>query len=715
MKFSAKPLLALGVLTLSSQAAFAHLKHLSNIEMDWQVDNIARVSVIEANSHSGPMLYPLNTPKAVEIDGKQCLRAPLLAFDVSDDYLWDVDESITLQATFHLPSTPGYSITYDHVLGQKPLTLHDLDQKSGKVFHTENITLERASFANRLQAASDFFLGARDVAWGPQQKMPGELITLCDLKIVRDNPQPKPAKNANLKLTVNDENGQPSPVRVGLYNSSGRLVMPSDDALAFVRLYGHDKRRAFQLGNNAEHWPGLAKYIFYIDGNYSVDLPAGDYQLVISKGFEYELVNQAISIKAGNNSQTIDLKRWTNMPAKGWYSSDEHIHIGRDENENPDMNALMKAEDVHTGLFLQMGNIAEYFFEQYAFGKAGEYQVGNHAVVSGQEAPRNGDAGHTITMNGQKFYENEDYFHYGEFASQVHQDGGLWGIAHVMSNAVGADQALARTVPFGHVDFIEILQAGFMGTESYYDFLNMGYKLTPAAGTDFPYFFLPGTERYYAYTGNQKLSVDALYEAVKAGRTFVTSGPMFDFTVNGQNIGALLEVNAEEQIDVAVEVSINPDLDLLDRVELVEKGQVIASVKADGEGAEKLSMRHSFKAQNSTWLAVRAYGKEPSVYTAPNGMNIQRTQGHTAASFVIVDGDEFYGDRDQLAALTAKYKGHLEYFVKMRPNLMRYNERNHITQEALEANWDQGLEKMKSLLKKAHRVYDERLNKYGQQ
>ena len=68
-----------------------------------------------------------------------------------------------------------------------------------------------------------------------------------------------------------------------------------------------------------------------------------------------------------------------------------------------------------------------------------------------------------------------------------------------MGQLFNGRRGLALDVPFGLVDFIEVLQGGRLVTDTWYPFLNLGFKVNPAAGSDYPYFgpSLPGVERYY--------------------------------------------------------------------------------------------------------------------------------------------------------------------------------------------------------------------------
>ena len=75
------------------------------------------------------------------------------------------------------------------------------------------------------------------------------------------------------------------------------------------------------------------------------------------------------------------------------------------------------------------------------------------------------------------------------------------------------------------------MEAAHLGVEHYYDFLNLGVKLTATACSDCPAAVV-GEERIFAYTGPGKFTADSWYEAIKQGHTFITNGPMLTLTVN---------------------------------------------------------------------------------------------------------------------------------------------------------------------------------------
>ena len=82
----------------------------------------------------------------------------------------------------------------------------------------------------------------------------------------------------------------------------------------------------------------------------------GRYQLVLSKGPEYLQQRHEIALGADGHVEVFRLERWIDMPARGWYSADGHIHLRRSPRENPHILNWIAAEDLQVGALLQMGD-----------------------------------------------------------------------------------------------------------------------------------------------------------------------------------------------------------------------------------------------------------------------------------------------------------------------------------------------------------------------
>ena len=396
------------------------------------------------------------------------------------------------------------------------------------------------------------------------------------------------------------------PARVGFYDATGRTPLPSEQAI-LVHRYA-DETRLFWVAPQLA-WPSTNRQAFYVRGTYEAQVPEGAYQLVVTKGPEYRAHKAAITVRAGQTGAlTVSLQRYLNQPMRGWFSGDTHLHLMRDTTDDLDVWGQVAAEDVSVGNLLEMGNIVTTHFRQPAWGKAGRFVRDGHMIASGQEDPRTTQRGHTIHHNLAKPFHlaTDEFFAYHKVFEASHAQGGVSGYAH-HGQLFNGRRGLALDVPFGLVDFIEVLQGGRLDTAAWYPFLNLGYKVSPAAGSDYPYFgpSLPGAERYYVKL-DRDFDADAWYASFKAGHVFVTNGPMLDFTVNGEPMGEELRVAKGTKLDIAAAAQLNPDIDQLGRLEIVVQGDVVATQPA--KGLDHVAIRKTLVADRSMWIAVSAFG-----------------------------------------------------------------------------------------------------------
>ena len=105
--------------------------------------------------------------------------------------------------------------------------------------------------------------------------------------------------------------------------------------------------------------------------------------------------------------------------------------------------------------------------------------------------------------------------------------------AHVAGRLFNVERGLAIDVPLGAVDFVELLQDGVLETELWYDFLNLGFKLIPTAGSDFPYYSASRAPSATTFSSATTSRLTPITKPSRTAATFVTNGPMLEFTVNG--------------------------------------------------------------------------------------------------------------------------------------------------------------------------------------
>jgi hypothetical protein len=140
----------------------------------------------------------------------------------------------------------------------------------------------------------------------------------------------------------------------------------------------------------------------------------------------------------------------------------------------------------------------------------------------------------------------------------------------------------------------------------YHRLLSCGLRLAATAGTDTFLSFShsatfsnpPGWGRAYAYLGDQKLSVAAFKEAIRAGRTIVTNGPWLTLFVNGQGPGTVLDLAPGDRLEARATVT-GPGADTLS---LVGPDGVIT------EGDAASEVRFETAVTEPTWIAAVARG-----------------------------------------------------------------------------------------------------------
>ena len=191
---------------------------------------------------------------------------------------------------------------------------------------------------------------------------------------------------------------------------------------------------------------------------------------------------------------------------------------------------------------------------------------------------------------------------------------------------------MSMNVLKGKADFVEVLQFLRLGTDLYYDFLNTGFKLTASAGSDVPWGGTIGEVRLYAYVGRNTFSADAWFEAVRAGRTFVTNGPMIEFRVEGALPGDEVKLARHEkgrQLRVKARAWGNAGRMLPVELEIIRHGEVIRKVTPDRDSQSELALDFEVDAGFGFWIAARAKGSDGS-------------QAHTTPVYVVQEPLRFW-------------------------------------------------------------------------
>jgi hypothetical protein len=114
-------------------------------------------------------------------------------------------------------------------------------------------------------------------------------------------------------------------------------------------------------------------------------------------------------------------------------------------------------------------------------------------------------------------------------------------------------------------------------------------------------------------------------------------------------MGEELRVKPGTRLDIAAAARMNPDVDALDRMELVVLGDVTDTQAAAGR--DSVSLRKQIVVDRSMWIAVRAYGSRQD----PRNTTI----AHSAPIYVMV-GEEPTWKRDEVPNIVAELRDRLQ-------------------------------------------------------
>jgi hypothetical protein len=449
------------------------------------------------------------------------------------------------------------------------------------------------------------------------------------IRLPLDITTPAPGR---LKLTVlSDDTGKPAPAMVHLTWRTDGLARQPANGIEFAPQF--DKQGKASGARNANLPSPLNETFWCMPEPCDMALAPGTWQIGVRRGVEHEVVFEDVTIRSGEQvERRLRPKRWVDMRKRGWWSGDDHVHCQiLSDQDARQLMAWVQAEDIHLANIVKMGDIYRTYFEQRGFGPAYRVTDGEFVLSPGQECPRTHDQiGHTLAMNTTSMVRNTDrYFLYDEVFDAVHAQGGLSGYAHINSGLFHVHRDMSLNMPRQKVDFAEILQFNHLGTGLYYEFLNLGCKLTASAGSDVPWGGTIGEVRAYACLGKKPFTADAWFEGFRRGRTFTTSGPMLEFHVDDALPGDEIRLKADRKLQVRARAWGDPKRMAPVKLEIIRHGEVIRSVESGNPKHPEAQLDFTVDSGQGCWIAARAQ--------AGDG-----TTAHTTPVYVIRDGLRFW-------------------------------------------------------------------------
>jgi hypothetical protein len=495
--------------------------------------------------------------------------------------------------------------------------------------------------------------------------------------------------------------GQPTPCRVRFTDAEGKYYAPYGRLTEFADTPGVDvggNVALVFLDEKAQlQWTQFA----YIDGGCEIALPPGFISVSLYKGPEYVPVVQEIELVPGKLALRFTLERWSDLRQQGWYAGDARAHflsppaaVLEGAAEGLDVINVLARHTVIGDYWnntrrLAYANLLEFSGQQPALQRDGCMVVVNthnrHAKL-GSLALLNC---HRIVypLSFGSLYGQLDNWRLADWCDQCHRKNGLvvW-----TPESKDRGEALADLI-LGKVDAMEVRGLGWTDhrrgqtdhswTWFWYDLLQCGFRV-PLVGSSGE----EGNQRnwlvrtYARLKENQPFNYIAWIEAIRAGRTFVSNGPLLLLTADGQDPGSTLQVVADRPVRVCAEARCWKPLDHLEII----VNETVAGEATPTGNPSTARLELDLRIPEGGWLAARAWGKAPGycqgecvyAHTSPiyfrdnerpapvDQAALQRLHGHLTGMLSWVDNEGRYENDGQRLRLRKVFEDAIQILHK---------------------------------------------------
>jgi hypothetical protein len=431
---------------------------------------------------------------------------------------------------------------------------------------------------------------------------------------------------------------RPTPVRLAFRSKDGRYIPPYGHRTEINDAWFQDYGADVKLMDTS---------FAYIDGTFQVELPVGEVFVEMTKGFEYTPIRKKLKIDPGQRELTLEISRFTDLRSLGWVTADTHVHFLSPstailEGQAEGLNLINLLAAQWGDLFTNVGDSFQGSLTSRDRETVVWVGTENRQHILGHISLLGGHGELTYPMSasgpGESYLGDPLWTSLADWADACRMRDGLAIAAHFPYPTA----ELPADIVLGKIDAVELLQ-NHPGVEDFnalrfldwYRYLNCGYRLPAVGGTDKMGAYMPvGANRTYAYLGQDEFNFANWARAVRRGNTFMTTGPLLLFHVDGHPPGAEIELGrGGGTVEVYAEAkSFMP----LQRLEVVWNGTVVASREMHS-GPREMALKERVKVAGPGWLAARC--------TSPIGPTtdwVFRIEAHTSPVYMRVPGEEVF-------------------------------------------------------------------------
>ena len=439
-------------------------------------------------------------------------------------------------------------------------------------------------------------------------------------------------------LRINDAaTGQPMPVRLRITGPDGEYFAPFGRLAEFAT--GKNEDVGGNLWLNRERWCS-------IDGACEIQLPSGvPLRIQALKGPELTPLDETVTLGPGQMALRFAVARWSNVREQGWHPGDTRVHFTTPHtaaldaaSEDVGVVNLLACEQRIPGLdghtYPTQTNLTAFSGQSLALQTDSTLVAVNtlniHPVLGRVALLHSHRVVYPLSFGGA---DHSDDWSVSDWCDQCHRKNGLtvWVEPFEPEAGILGGEALVALIN-GKIDAIEY--DGHTRKQPlipwWYRLLNTGFAVPLVAGSGKDRNTIAiGSPRTYACISNEPLTYTNWINAVRAGRCFVTNGPMMTFHVDDAQPGGRINLSNPEQ-SLKIRASAE-SLFRFDKLEVVANGEVIATApSAARAGRWDATLELEYAAVQSGWLAARCSG--PAGLLAPK----QPLFAHTSPVYVTV-------------------------------------------------------------------------------
>jgi hypothetical protein len=429
----------------------------------------------------------------------------------------------------------------------------------------------------------------------------------------------------SVEFTVIDRaTGEPVPCRIHLSDRAGKPLRPRTlpAPLPFWR----------------DHFAcsGLAR----------LDLAPGDYVYEVERGPEWARAAGKFTVAAQEPAPLairVALERLADLAKEGWWSGELHVHRPVSE-----VALLMQAEDLHVAPVItwwhnrkmnrnlwegpdaaprpddplvrfdgdryyhvmggedeRAGGALLYFNLRRPLDLAGAQYEYPSPMVFVAEARRVGERGVWIDIEKPFWWDVPVWLASGQVDSI--------GLAnnHMNRTVMYADEAWGKPRDTGRLP--PPRGNGFWTQEIYYHILNCGLRIPPSAGSASGVLNNPvGYNRMYVHLDGA-LSYEGWWDTLKAGKVFVTNGPLLRVRADGRLPGHVFTSEAGSALDIHVDARLTAR-DPIAALEIIKDGRVERAIPYDTWARSGTGALGSVRFERSGWFLVRTIAENPETF-----------------------------------------------------------------------------------------------------